>query len=82
MEIFEPRDRRPKNRLRPPNRFLKGRFIDVDGVRLHYVRRGNGRPLVLIHGNGSMIQDQSRGLIDLAAESLSRQRKGRCEMSL
>jgi pimeloyl-ACP methyl ester carboxylesterase len=46
----------------------QGRFIDIDGVRLHYVERGNGRPLVLFHGNGSMIQDfESSGLIDLAA---------------
>jgi pimeloyl-ACP methyl ester carboxylesterase len=48
----------------------RGRFIDVDGVRLHYVERGNGRPLALFHGNGSMIQDfESSGLIDLAAEN-------------
>ncbi|MCG2626773.1 alpha/beta hydrolase [Bradyrhizobium sp. WYCCWR 13023] len=46
----------------------QGRFIDIDGVRLHYVERGTGRPLVLFHGNGSMIQDfESSGLIDLAA---------------
>ena len=48
----------------------QGRFIDVNGVRLHYVERGNGRPLVLFHGNGSMIQDfESSGLIGLAAEN-------------
>jgi pimeloyl-ACP methyl ester carboxylesterase len=48
----------------------QGRFIDVDGVRLHYVERGNGRPLVLFHGNASMIQDfESSGLIDLAAKN-------------
>src|ERR1700682_3520953 len=48
----------------------KGRFIEVDGVRLHYVERGTGRPLVLLHGNGSMIQDfESSGLIDLAAKN-------------
>lgn len=34
-----------------------GRFITVDGVRLHYVERGTGSPLVLLHGNGSMVQD-------------------------
>ncbi|GJE43684.1 alpha/beta fold hydrolase [Methylobacterium soli] len=34
-----------------------GDFITVDGVRLHYVERGQGEPLVLIHGNGTMIQD-------------------------
>lgn len=53
-------------RANPP----RGRFIDVDGVRLHYVDCGSGRPLVLFHGNGSMIQDfASSGLIDLAAEN-------------
>jgi len=47
-----------------------GRFITVDGVRLHYVDRGIGTPLVLLHGNGSMIEDfQSSGLIDMAAEN-------------
>ena len=40
-------------RRNPP----KGRFLEIDGVRLHYVERGKGEPLVLLHGNGSMIQD-------------------------
>ena len=47
-----------------------GQFLEVNGVRLHYVERGGGAPLVLIHGNGSMIQDfESSGLIDLAAKN-------------
>jgi alpha/beta hydrolase fold len=47
-----------------------GRFLEVSGVRLHYVERGSGTPLVLLHGNGSMIQDfESSGLIDLAAKN-------------
>jgi pimeloyl-ACP methyl ester carboxylesterase len=46
-----------------------GRFLEANGVRLHYVERGSGEPLVLLHGNGSMIQDfESSGLIDLAAK--------------
>jgi pimeloyl-ACP methyl ester carboxylesterase len=46
-----------------------GQFLEVNGVRLHYVERGSGAPLVLLHGNGSMIQDfESSGLIDLAAK--------------
>ena len=57
---------RKAQRDNPP----QGRFVDVDGVWLHYVERGDGRPLVLFHGNGSMIQDfESSGLIDLAAEN-------------
>ena len=47
-----------------------GQFLEVGGVRLHYVERGAGAPLVLLHGNGSMIQDfESSGLIDLAARN-------------
>jgi len=47
-----------------------GRILEVNGVRLHYVERGSGAPLVLLHGNGSMIQDfESSGLIDLAAKN-------------
>jgi len=34
-----------------------GRFITVDGVRLHYVESGEGPPLVLLHGLGSMVED-------------------------
>jgi pimeloyl-ACP methyl ester carboxylesterase len=55
---------RKAQRDNPP----EGAFIDVDGVHLHYIERGTGRPLVLFHGNGSMIQDfESSGLVDLAA---------------
>ncbi|WP_205609680.1 alpha/beta fold hydrolase [Noviherbaspirillum galbum] len=46
-----------------------GRFIEVEGVRLHYLERGQGQPLVLLHGNGSMIQDfETSGLIEEAAK--------------
>ena len=29
----------------------EGKFIEVDGVRLHYTNRGAGQPIVLIQGN-------------------------------
>src|SRR3954454_15064677 len=46
-----------------------GRFLDVDGVRLHYIERGQGEPLVLIHGNGTLIQDFTiAGLMDGLSE--------------
>jgi pimeloyl-ACP methyl ester carboxylesterase len=46
-----------------------GRFVEINGVRLHYVERGTGEPLVLLHGNGSMVQDfESSGLLDMAAQ--------------
>lgn len=34
-----------------------GRFINVDGVGLHYLDEGDGPPLVLLHGLGSMVED-------------------------
>jgi pimeloyl-ACP methyl ester carboxylesterase len=34
-----------------------GRFIEVDGARLHYVDAGFGVPVVLLHGLGTMIED-------------------------
>ncbi|GAB3554185.1 alpha/beta hydrolase [Noviherbaspirillum agri] len=47
-----------------------GEFIEIDGIRLHYVERGTGQPLVLFHGDGSMIQDyDTSGLIDLASKN-------------
>jgi len=45
-----------------------GEFIAVDGTRLHYLDRGAGTPVVLLHGNGSMIEDfAASGLIEGAA---------------
>jgi len=35
----------------------KGRFITSRGVRLHYIDRGLGRPVVFLHGNGAMVED-------------------------
>jgi pimeloyl-ACP methyl ester carboxylesterase len=45
-----------------------GRFVYVDGVRLHYVDRGKGEVVVLMHGNQSMVEDiQLSGLLDTLA---------------
>jgi pimeloyl-ACP methyl ester carboxylesterase len=40
-------------RRHPP----RGRFMTVDGVRLHYLERGSGPPVVLFHGNGALVED-------------------------
>lgn len=46
----------------------EGKFVDVDGVRLHYVDRGKGPAVVLLHGNGVMLQDfEVSGVLGLAA---------------
>src|SRR5690349_16896675 len=45
-----------------------GRIVEVDGVRVHYLERGQGAPLVMLHGNGSMLQElRLSGLYELAA---------------
>jgi pimeloyl-ACP methyl ester carboxylesterase len=47
-----------------------GEFVTVDGVRLHYVERGKGPDLVLLHGNGTMIEDwEVSGVLDALAKT-------------
>jgi pimeloyl-ACP methyl ester carboxylesterase len=47
-----------------------GQFIDVDGVCLHYLERGTGSPILLVHGNGVMIQEWIiSGLFDELAKT-------------
>ncbi|WP_336490252.1 alpha/beta fold hydrolase [Methylobacterium nigriterrae] len=46
-----------------------GRFVDIDGVHVHYIARGKGRTVVLIHGNGTMSEDfVICGLVDQLAK--------------
>ncbi|AWN51533.1 alpha/beta hydrolase [Methylobacterium sp. 17Sr1-1] len=57
---------RAAERATPP----VGRFVEVGGTRLHVLERGRGPALVLLHGNGSLIQDWLvSGLVDAAARS-------------
>jgi pimeloyl-ACP methyl ester carboxylesterase len=45
-----------------------GRFVTVNGVRLHYLERGEGPPVVLLHGNVVTAEDfQTSGVLDLLA---------------
>jgi pimeloyl-ACP methyl ester carboxylesterase len=47
-----------------------GRFMYVDGVRLHYLVRGEGPPVVLLHGNTVALADyEASGLIDRLARN-------------
>jgi pimeloyl-ACP methyl ester carboxylesterase len=67
--IYNTMRARDAERRNPPI----GRFITVDGVRLHYIERGRadtqGDAVVLVHGNGTMIQDfTSSGLVDRLSE--------------
>lgn len=64
--VLVERQARQAERDNPPS----GRFIEVDGVRVHYVERGEGSPVVLLHGNTVLLQDfEGSGLIDRLAKS-------------
>jgi pimeloyl-ACP methyl ester carboxylesterase len=46
----------------------KGQFLSFDGIRLHYIERGEGPPIVLLHGNGAMAHDfVLSGIVDQLA---------------
>lgn len=46
-----------------------GQFIDIDGVRVHYLMRGEGPAVVLLHGNNVTLEDfNASGLIDSLAQ--------------
>src|SRR3954470_15937701 len=63
--LYTNKKTREAERKHPPI----GRFLHVDGVRLHYIERGTGKPLVLIHGNGTLIQDFTiNDLVDRLSE--------------
>ncbi|AJE19819.1 alpha/beta fold hydrolase [Azotobacter chroococcum] len=47
MALYNRYQTRRAEREHPPS----GRFITVDGVRLHYLDQGQGSPVVLLHGN-------------------------------
>jgi alpha-beta hydrolase superfamily lysophospholipase len=55
---------RAAERRHPP----AGRFVAVEGVRLRYKEFGRGSPVVLIHGNGSLIEEiEASGLVERLA---------------
>ncbi len=44
-------------------------FVEIDGIRLHFVRAGAGRPLVLIHGLVGSAENWRRNIRALAADA-------------
>ncbi|WP_159715335.1 alpha/beta fold hydrolase [Geminicoccus flavidas] len=65
LALYHHTSARRAERENPP----EGHFIEVDGVRLHYVERGSGEPVVLLHGNGATVQDfEVSGVLDQAAK--------------
>ncbi len=63
--VFNTYRARKAEREHPPS----GKFITVDGVRLHYFEKGEGSPVLLIHGNAVVAEDYLiSGVFDRAAE--------------
>ncbi|RWP22310.1 alpha/beta hydrolase [Mesorhizobium sp.] len=49
--------------------YASGRFVEAAGVRLHALEQGSGKPLILLHGNGSSAEDfKTSGIFDEAAK--------------
>jgi pimeloyl-ACP methyl ester carboxylesterase len=47
-----------------------GKFAHLGNMKIHYVDRGKGRPVVVLHGNGSMVDElESSGLLKQLAET-------------
>lgn len=44
-----------------------GRFVRAGGCNLHYVERGRGRPVVLLHGANGTLNDFAAGFLDRVA---------------
>jgi pimeloyl-ACP methyl ester carboxylesterase len=64
MALYNIHRTRKVEREHPPT----GRFVTVDGVKLHYVERGRGPPVILLHGNIVSSADfDLSGVLDLIA---------------
>ena len=48
-------------------RYAKGKFIDLAGRRTHFVERGQGKPVILIHGFNLDLHTWTKNLDQLAA---------------
>ncbi|HWK45740.1 MAG TPA: alpha/beta hydrolase [Stellaceae bacterium] len=64
LTIDEEAEARRAERESPPI----GRFLEMGAVRLHYVDRGVGRPVVYLHGAGGMVQDFASSGLAVAAQ--------------
>lgn len=61
LAVYHEQEARRAERRHPP----LGRLLDVDGVKVHVYETGQGEPLVLINGNGTMVEDWlTSGLVD------------------
>jgi pimeloyl-ACP methyl ester carboxylesterase len=64
LRLWSARILRRAEALLPPH----ASFVDVQGLRLHYVERGSGTPVVFIHGAKGSLQDWTLSVFDRAAQ--------------
>lgn len=61
LAVYHKQQARRAERRHPP----LGRLLDIDGTAVHVYETGQGRPIVLINGNGTMVEDWLlSGLVD------------------
>jgi len=65
-QLMAEKETDPGNEL-PPD--VPGRLIRVDGHRVHVVERGDGPPLLLVHGTGGTTLDWEASVLDGLAET-------------
>ncbi|QJU60688.1 alpha/beta hydrolase [Sphingomonas sp. AP4-R1] len=63
--LFSALTRRRSERVAPPT----GRFVTVDGARLHVVEAGSGPPILIIHGLGGQLRHFSYALLARLADT-------------
>ena len=60
LSLYSGRIAREAERLVPPD----GRHLQVDGARLHYVERGSGPAIVMIHGLGGQLRNFGYAMLE------------------
>ncbi len=63
LSWYSDRIAREAERLVPQD----GRHLQVDGARLHYVEKGSGPAIVMVHGLGGQLRNFSYAMLDLLA---------------
>jgi pimeloyl-ACP methyl ester carboxylesterase len=69
VNATSPKPPSPGPEIQPERSRSTAKFVTVDGTRLHFIIKGTGRPVVLIHGNPGSGQDWTRLFGPLAAHN-------------
>lgn len=64
LSFYSDRLARDAERQVPPD----GRYIRVDGARLHYVDKGTGPAIVMVHGLAGQLRNFGYGMLDILAK--------------